>query len=403
MLTKGISGSLAAWKQSGLVLLLAALAFSSAPAQHANDRVPASKSDQSQGPGLFKLLSPSVFVIETLDAKGTAIALGSGVSTAKDGIVTNRHVVEGGKAWRVRQGGSTWTARIAFLDSEHDLCGLQVGGLTATAVSTRASSTLSVGERVYALGSPEGFELSLSEGLISGIRKFEGVSLIQTTAPISHGSSGGGLFDEQGKLIGITTFAIKDGQNINFAIPTELVLGLRNHPATELYQTETEKNSSQAMLLSQIADDALQSGDYEKALQTYKEMSQLTPNDPWVWFGVGEVSLKLNRLDSALEACERAVQVGPEDADSWNCLGDAYDRLGRYSEAEQAFKKALDLGPPDPVDVVATWYSLGIVYAEERKKLGIMDVYRHLKTLDQNYADRFFQQYVQAVLNSPDQ
>jgi len=117
---------------------------------------------------------------------------------------------------------------------------------------------------------------------------------------------------------------------------------------------------------------------------------------------VGEVSLKLNRLDSALQACERAVQVGPEEADSWNCLGDAYDRLGRYSEAEQAFKKAIDLGPPDPVDLVATWYSLGIVYAEERKKLGVMDVYRQLKTLDQNYADRFFQQYVQPMLDSSD-
>jgi Tfp pilus assembly protein PilF len=394
--------AVATWARCSSVLLSVALALSTAPAQQASKRAAASKNAQPQPRELFKLLSPSVFVVETLDAKGTVIALGSGVVAAKEEIVTNRHVVEGGKAWRIRQGSNTWTARIAFLDSEHDLCGLRVEGVTAIAVNTRASSTLSVGERVYALGSPEGLELSLSEGLISGIRKFEGVSLIQTTAPISHGSSGGGLFDEQGKLVGITTFAIKDGQNINFAIPTELVLGLKDHPATELRETEAERSASQAMLLSQMANDALQSGDYEKALQAYKQMAQLTPNDPGAWFGVGEVSLKLNRLDSALQACERAVQVGPEEADSWNCLGDAYDRLGRYSEAEQAFKKAIDLGPPDPVDLVATWYSLGIVYAEERKKLGVMDVYRQLKTLDQNYADRFFQQYVQPMLDSSD-
>lgn len=187
------------------------------------------------------------------------------------------------------------------------------------------------------------------------------------------------------------------------AIPTELVLDLKDHPGTELHQTEAEKNASQAMLLDQIANDALQSGDYEKALETYERMSQLMPNDPVAWFGVGEVSLKLNRLDRALEACQRAVQVGPEEADSWNCLGDVYDRLRQFSQAEHAFKKALDLGPPDSVDVIATWYSLGIVYAEEQKKLGVMEVYRHLKPLDQNYADRFFQQYVQPVLNSPDQ
>jgi serine protease Do len=124
-------------------------AFTLAAAQHGNERLPA-KNAQPPAPELFKLLSPSVFVIETLDAKGIAIALGSGVSTTKDGIVTNRHVVEGGKAWRIRRGDNTWTARIAFVDSEHDLCGLQVNGLTATPVGIRASSMLSVGERVYA-------------------------------------------------------------------------------------------------------------------------------------------------------------------------------------------------------------------------------------------------------------
>lgn len=80
-----------------------------------------------------------------------------------------------------------------------------------------------------------------------------------------------------------------------------------------------------------------------------------------------------------------------------------YDRLGQNSQAEQALKKAIDLGPPDPVDLVSTWYGLGIVFAEERKKLGVMEVYRHLKTLDQNYANRLFQQYVQPVLNSPNE
>jgi S1-C subfamily serine protease len=182
------------------VLILSVLSASSTAQQTSEHPV-----NDFQSPGeLFKSLSPSVFVVETLDAKGTAIALGSGVSVAKDEVVTNRHVVEDGKAWRIRQGDNTWAARIAFLDAEHDLCGLQVRGLSATPVTVRVSSTLSVGERVYALGAPEGLELSLSEGLVSGLRKFEGVSLIQTTAPISHGSSGGGLFDAQGRLIGIT-------------------------------------------------------------------------------------------------------------------------------------------------------------------------------------------------------
>ncbi len=147
---------------------------------------------------LFSRLSPSVFVIEVLDSKGAAIALGSAVGIGKDEVVTNRHVVEDGKSWRVRQGERTWAAKIVFLDAEHDLCGLQVEGLQATPVSLRLSSTLSVGEHVYTLGAPEGLELSLSKGLVSALRRFEGGSFIQTTAPISHGSSGGGFLTAKG-------------------------------------------------------------------------------------------------------------------------------------------------------------------------------------------------------------
>jgi len=74
------------------VTLLAAFSLAS----HASEAAPASTRTQPAAAELFKLLSPSVFVIETLDEKGVPIALGSGVSTTKDGIVTNRHVVEGG-------------------------------------------------------------------------------------------------------------------------------------------------------------------------------------------------------------------------------------------------------------------------------------------------------------------
>lgn len=101
---------------------------------------------------LFKQLSPSVFVVESLDARGNAIALGSGVSIAPDQVVTNRHVVEDGKSWRVRQGEITWAATIASLDAEHDLCGLKVAGLKSNPVLLRLSSTLSVGEHVYSRG-----------------------------------------------------------------------------------------------------------------------------------------------------------------------------------------------------------------------------------------------------------
>jgi S1-C subfamily serine protease len=84
---------------------------------------------------------------------------------------------------------------------------------------------LEVGEKVYTLGSPVGLELTLSDGLVSGRRDEAGFQLVQTTAPISPGSSGGGLFDARGNLIGVTTLVLTGrerlNQALNFAIPAD--------------------------------------------------------------------------------------------------------------------------------------------------------------------------------------
>ena len=175
---------------------------------------------------LFKRLSSSVFVVETLDASGSVVATGSGVMLAPGEMVTNKHVIEEGTAWRVSHGREVWAATVGRVEVAHDLCELNVPGLNAPPVAVRASSTLAVGERVYAIGAPEGLELTLTEGVVSGLRDYGGGRVIQTSAAISPGSSGGGLFDAQGRLIGITTFSMREGQNLNFALPTEWVEAL---------------------------------------------------------------------------------------------------------------------------------------------------------------------------------
>jgi hypothetical protein len=89
------------------------------------------------------------------------------------------------------------------------------------------------GQRVYAIGSPQGLELTISEGIVSALRKVEEGTVIQTTAPISPGSSGGGLFDLSGHLIGIMTFQHRYGQNLNFALPADWIGQMRPRQASE--------------------------------------------------------------------------------------------------------------------------------------------------------------------------
>jgi S1-C subfamily serine protease len=164
---------------------------------------------------------------------------GSGVVIGPELIATNHHVIVGGGGIQVRQGERVWPATLEAVDPKHDLALLRVKGLDLPRVAMRSSSLLTVGERVFAVGAPRGLELSLSDGLVSALRRdgkssadgstaskpaaTDAPALIQTTAPVSPGSSGGGLFDAQARLVGIITFTATGGQNLNFAHPTEWV------------------------------------------------------------------------------------------------------------------------------------------------------------------------------------
>ena len=110
-------------------------------------------------------------------------------------------------------------------DLEADRCVLRISDAEPVPLAkwarVRPYADVKVGERVFTIGAPQGLELSLAEGLVSSKRTIDAGRLIQTSAPISSGSSGGGLFDTHGHLIGITTFMLKNSQNLNFAIAAE--------------------------------------------------------------------------------------------------------------------------------------------------------------------------------------
>ncbi|MBI3938699.1 MAG: trypsin-like peptidase domain-containing protein [Betaproteobacteria bacterium] len=160
------------------------------------------------------------------EPSGRIVGRGSGVFMRKDLLVTNCHVIARGKVFMVGHGKKRLPARLVGYDADKDLCALDVQGLNVAPARVGDAKTARVGQRVYAIGTPEGFELTLSEGLISGLREADGGRYIQTTAPLSEGSSGGGLFDSNGRLIGITSFVYSAGQNLNFAAPVDWAVDL---------------------------------------------------------------------------------------------------------------------------------------------------------------------------------
>lgn len=191
---------------------------------------------------LYALLSPSVWRVEVSDDTDKRFALGSAVVVGPETLLTNCHVVIKAAHITVRQDNQSFGARLEYIDPERDMCEITAHGLKAPAVAIGDSDKVMVGQKIYALGNPQGLDLTLSDGLVSAFRRDDAQQLkyIQISAPISHGSSGGGLFNEDGQLLGITSAGIDNAQNLGFVIPIKWMndLPARSKVAMERYKEE---------------------------------------------------------------------------------------------------------------------------------------------------------------------
>jgi serine protease Do len=176
---------------------------------------------------LFKTVSPSIYLIvaakdETTLKRLKSVYEGSAVAISPTRALTNCHIVARHKTIILVQKKSEDMARVVASDPKTDRCIIETATLKMHPVQgIRRFADLNVGEKVYTIGNPSGLEATLGEGLVSGLRERDGVRYVQTSAPISPGSSGGGLFDERGNLLGITAFTLADTENLNFAIAAE--------------------------------------------------------------------------------------------------------------------------------------------------------------------------------------
>lgn len=181
---------------------------------------------ESVGAAVFKQASPSVLLVKSKTTNGSL--QGSGVAFRHDlpmatWVVTNAHVVAGSSSVTVATGGTAHPAKVKYIDESLDLALLLVPEVVFAPAKIMSASRGAIGDRVFAIGSPLGLANSISEGILSGFRTYKGANVVQTTAPISSGNSGGGLFDSKGRLIGITTFKLKSGESLNFAIDSSYV------------------------------------------------------------------------------------------------------------------------------------------------------------------------------------
>lgn len=192
---------------------------------------------------VYEIASPTIVMVRSENlinksqGSGVCVKNGARIKTGSSGkkagdyeitsswILTNAHVVIDEKKTSISYGGKSYPAKVEYLDRVFDIAILYVEDVVVK-IAELSDSNIKIGSSVYAIGSPLGLNNSISDGIVSAIRQKNSVPLIQTTAPISPGNSGGGLFDNNGNLVGITSFKLKEGEYLNFAIKSSFLYDL---------------------------------------------------------------------------------------------------------------------------------------------------------------------------------
>lgn len=181
--------------------------------------LPATSAPRALSPQeIYRNESGGMALIETYDDEGHKRELGSGFVVSSDGTaITNYHVIRGAYRATVKFSDGTVGSvdGVDAYDQNRDLAVLRLTPAPKTVLEIGDSDKVQVGDRIVAIGSPLGLQNTMTIGIVSAIRN----GVIQMSAPISPGSSGGAVFDQYGKVVGVSVAYIAQGQNLNFAIP----------------------------------------------------------------------------------------------------------------------------------------------------------------------------------------
>lgn len=168
-------------------------------------------------------------------------------------IVTNEHVVRDNRE-AIIEGKSIKRklTKVLFIDPKLDIAFLDASDLRySSEFAQHSTKGISVGERVYAVGHPFGLKFTATSGIVSNPDfHSEGVSYIQHDAALNPGNSGGPLIDDNGRIIGINTFIIQDGQNIGFSLPIHSVI-----KSAKQYMSQSGTSAAACFSCSQIIFD----------------------------------------------------------------------------------------------------------------------------------------------------
>jgi len=291
---------------------------------------------------IYEKVKDAVVVIFAFDFSGELSAQGSGVVLNDKGyVVTNYHLLSGSERLEIRHGNEIVPyIDIIGIDVEKDILILKIEENKFPFAKIADTKALKIGQRVYAIGNPLGFENTISEGIISGLRSYEEKrkNYIQITASISPGSSGGAVVNDRGELIGISTLTAREGQNINFAIPIDEVLSVE-------ISSYIKNNVFKDFELYQKGLNADNEGKYKEAINFYSQFIKTNPDRPYAFNNRGLAKYHAGDLTGAVSDFNRAIEINPNDAAFYINRGVVLSDLNHFQSAIQDYTKAIQIEP----------------------------------------------------------
>lgn len=311
------------------------------------------------GRTIYSECAKSVFVLYARDPSGEFIAQGSGFWISGQKIVTNAHVANAGKIY-VDFGSARALAKLESIDAFNDVAILTVEVDITAKPLPFADSMPSPGDRIFAIGNPEGLDRSISEGVVSATREIDRRELLQITAAISHGSSGGPIVNAKGQVVGVAVGYLASGQSLNFAVPATKVVALLKSGSSKVEvslfeQIDILQEQHKQEIYSAEPDSPWQTTDtkiktlLEKALET-------AGNDPSVLLRVATIANNSWDSDIAISSAQRLIVIKPSSqahlifaralTSKYVSIQDDSEKQRLMAQAEKEARLAVKLAQP---------------------------------------------------------
>jgi serine protease Do len=301
-------------------------------------------------------LAPSVLKIEA--AVPGRYSIGSAVVVGPEQVVTSCHVTRQALSIGVLRGGLRYPVSGQRADLDHDLCLLHVPGLAAVPAMLGQSTLLQRRAPVLGIGYTGGLGLQFSEGEVVGLHRLDGGAVVQSSNWFTSGASGGGLFDRDGRLVGILTFRLRGGELHYYSAPVEWLRALLDGPGAPAEipvaplagQTFWERRDADQLPFLRAAA-LTQAADWTALQELGQRWARAEPDASEPQRQLGLALERQDRGAEALLAYQRALALDPRDALAWQQLGLLQLRLGQRDAARASLARlqAIDPATAEPL------------------------------------------------------